>query len=72
MLLKVKVIPNSSVNKIIERKENFLKIKLTAPAVEDKANQAFIKFLAKEFNTVKSNIQIIKGLRSKEKIIKIK
>jgi len=68
--LQIKVIPNSSKNEIIFE-QNFVKIKLTAPPVENNANKALIEFLAKKLKTAKSNIQIIKGETSKEKTLLI-
>jgi len=70
-ILKIKVIPNSKLNKIIEKKDDFLKIKLSAPAHEGKANKALINFLSQEFKIAKSKITIIKGKKSREKTILI-
>lgn len=47
------------------------RIKLTAPAVEGKANKALLKFLAKRLGLPKPNIQIISGERSRTKSIRI-
>lgn len=71
LLLTVKVIPNSSKNEIIFE-ESFVKIKLTASPVENKANKALIEFLSKILKTAKSDIQIIKGKAGREKILLIK
>lgn len=68
--IKVKIIPRSSQNKIIEE-EGYLKIKLTAPPVEGKANKALIAFLSKEWGLPKSKITIVRGKTSKNKIIEI-
>jgi uncharacterized protein (TIGR00251 family) len=70
-IFKVRVIPNSSVNKIIEQNNDFLKIKLTAPAHEDKANKALIKFLSSYFKIAKNKIEIITGEKSRDKIIRV-
>ncbi|MFA5188189.1 MAG: DUF167 domain-containing protein [Patescibacteria group bacterium] len=70
-IISVKVIPNSKINKIVEQKENFLKIKLTAPAHEGKANKALIIFLSQELKIPKSKIKIISGEKSREKKILI-
>jgi hypothetical protein len=70
-VVKIKVIPNSKLNKIVEQKDNFLKIKLTAPACEGKANKALILFLSQEFKIAKNKIRIIKGEKSREKLIQI-
>ena len=71
-LYRIRVIPNSKVNKIIEQADDFLKIKLTAPAHEGKANKALIEFLSREFKTPKNKIQILSGLKNRDKKIKIK
>lgn len=70
--ISIKVIPRSSINKIIDKNENgVLKIKLTAPPIDDKANKMLIKFLSAEWGIPKSKIKIIYGETSKNKIIKI-
>ena len=67
----VKVIPNSSRTEIVEEGENYLKIKLKAAPIKGKANAELIKFLAKKYSVSKSQIEIIKGLTNKDKLIKI-
>lgn len=69
--LTVKVIPNSKINKIVEQHDNFIKIKLTAPALENKANQALIKFLSKQWGIPKNKISLLQGEKSRTKLIKI-
>jgi len=50
---------------------NALKITITAPPVEGKANKKCIAYLAKYFDVAKSRIEIISGKTSKIKLIKI-
>jgi len=45
---------------------------LTAPAVDGKANETLIKFLAGHYGVRKNQIEITKGLKSRHKIIIIK
>jgi uncharacterized protein (TIGR00251 family) len=71
MKYTIKVIPKSSQTKIIEIKDDFLKIKLKAAPEKGKANAELIKFLSKHFKTAKSNINIIKGETGKNKIVEI-
>ncbi len=70
-ILRIKIVPNSSRNEIVEE-ENFIKVKICAPPIENKANKALIEFLSKKIKRAKSNLQIIKGELSKEKTILIK
>jgi uncharacterized protein (TIGR00251 family) len=48
-----------------------IKLRVTAAPVEGKANEALLRFLAKELGVTPSSIEIIRGHRSREKIIRI-
>ncbi len=49
----------------------FLKIYLTAVPVDGKANKELIKLLAEKLGVSKSRIEIIKGEKSKEKVVEV-
>jgi hypothetical protein len=66
----IRVIPNAKQNKIVEEPGR-LKVYLTASAVEGKANEALMEFLADHFKTKKNKISIIRGVKSREKVIEI-
>ena len=68
LIVKLKIVPNSSKNEIIIEDE-FIKIKITAQPIENKANKALIEFLSKTFKIPKTKIEIIKGDTSKEKTL---
>ena len=67
IIINVKVVPNSSKNSISNEGE-FLKIKLTAPPVDNKANKALIEYLSKLLKVSKSSIILKYGETSKNKI----
>ncbi len=67
-LVKVKIVPNSSKNDIIIEDE-FIKVKVTAQPIENKANKALIEYLSKTFKVSKTSIEIVKGETSKEKTL---
>lgn len=71
IIIKVKIVPGSSKNKIIGVYNDALKISIAAPPVEGKANKKCIAYLAKYFDVAKSKIEIISGQISKNKLIKI-
>lgn len=71
IIIKVKIVPGSSKNKIIGAYNDALKIAIAAPPVEGKANKKCITYLAKYFDVAKSKIEIISGKNSKNKLIKI-
>lgn len=54
------------------KKENGIYyIRITAKAIDGKANKSIIEFLAKELNLKKKDIEIIRGEKSNKKIISI-
>ena len=71
LIIKVKIVPNSSKNDIV-LEEEFIKIKVTAQPIENKANKALIEFLSKTFKIPKTSIEILKGETSKEKTLLLK
>ena len=71
MLLSVKIIPNSKKIEITKFGENDYKIKLDAPATGGKANIKLVEVLADYFHVPKSSVNIIRGLKSRNKIMKI-
>ena len=71
LIICLKIIPNSSKNDLIIEDE-FIKVKVTAQPIENKANKALIEYLSKLFKIPKTNIEILKGEVSKDKTIFIK
>lgn len=68
LLITLKIIPNSSRNELIID-ENFIKVKLTAQPIENKANKALVEYISKSLKVPKSNIEIVKGNTSKDKTV---
>jgi len=71
MRLKVRVIPGASENKVIQQEDGSLRVYLTAPPIEGAANKALIELLAKEYKASKSEVEIITGLTSRDKLVRI-
>jgi uncharacterized protein len=67
----VHVQPRASRNEICGIQGNELKLRLTAPPVDDAANKLCIEFLAGELKIAKSRVAILSGAKSRHKIIKI-
>jgi uncharacterized protein (TIGR00251 family) len=70
-ILKVYVQPKSSKNEIVGPYRDGIKVKVTAPPAQGKANGALRQFLAKALRIPPSQIEILKGHRSREKTLKI-
>jgi len=71
LILKIYLQPRSSKNEIVGPYRDGIKVKVTAPPIEGKANEALIRFLAKEFGISASCIEMIKGRHSREKTLRI-
>ena len=65
----VRVIPGASKNEVAGIQDDALKVKLTAPPVEGKANRACVDFLAKLLGLRRSALSITSGEKSRKKTI---
>lgn len=71
-LIKVRVLPRSSVSQLLGMEEGIYRIKLAAPPVEGRANRALQTFLAWKLGIPKRNVVIVSGERSRVKLIEIR
>jgi len=70
MILNVRVIPNARKNEI-KQEENCWKVYLTAPPEKGKANKLLIELLSLKFKVKKKQIKIVRGEKSRHKIVEI-
>jgi len=69
--IQVIVKPNSKKEKVEKIDETNFKIYVNDPPRENKANESVIKLLSEYFGVQRSKITILKGIKSKVKIIEI-
>lgn len=70
--LAVRVIPRARKNEISEiMGDGTVRVRLTAPPVEGKANKALIKFLSEVLDVPSSQIEIVAGRKGRDKLISI-
>ena len=67
----VRVQPRASKNEVAGLIDGALKIRLQAPAVEDRANEALCEFLADILKRPKSAVRILAGDRSRTKRVEV-
>jgi uncharacterized protein len=67
----VRVQPRASKDEIVGEMEGALKVRLRAPAVEDRANEALVEFLAQLLKRPRSAVRILGGERSRTKRMEI-
>jgi len=67
----VRVVPRASRDQIAGVHGDALKVRLTAPPVEGRANEALVAFLAKRLGVRKSQVEIVTGATSRRKMIHV-
>ncbi len=67
----VKVVPRASKNQIVGKEGDAIKIRLHAPPVEGKANEALARFLAETLGVRRAQIEIVTGHASRRKIVRV-
>lgn len=72
LLLNIHVQTRAKENAITELHGVRLKLRINVPPVENKANRHIINYLANEFSVKQSDIELISGLRHRDKQMKIK
>ncbi len=71
LILNLRISPNASRSELIIDGD-IVKLKITTPPVDGKANKAVVEFLSKHFKVPKTSILIIKGETSREKTLLFK
>lgn len=70
--LALRVTPRASKNEIVEiLSDGTVKVHLTAPPVEGKANEALLKFLAEILDVPVSHLDIVAGAGGRDKLISV-
>ncbi len=67
----VHVQPNARANKVVKYENQVLYLKLAAPPVDGKANEALIRHLSDTLHIPKSNVSIERGLAGRHKTVEI-
>ncbi len=70
--LAVRVTPRARKNEIVEvLNDGTVKIRLTAPPVNGKANEALLKFLAEVLDVPVSRLEVVAGATGRDKLISV-
>ena len=69
LVFKVKVQPRSARDAVVGLLGDSVKVALTAPPVDGKANAALVKFLSKALGVSKSSVHILAGQTGRDKLL---
>jgi hypothetical protein len=71
VVLTLHIQPNARKNAVVGPHGDALKVKVAAPAVDNKANAELIEFLSESLGIPKSAIVISRGATSRRKVVEI-
>jgi uncharacterized protein (TIGR00251 family) len=72
LLVRLRVVPRAKRCEVSGAHNGALKVKVTAPPVDDAANRTIIDFFSSLLHIPKSRLTVLKGLKSKDKVMQIK
>ena len=70
--LAVQITPNAKKTEVIGVLDDALKLKLQAPPIEGRANEALVRYLADRLDVPRSAVTITHGHTSKRKLVEIR
>ncbi|KMV28440.1 DUF167 family protein YggU [Photobacterium swingsii] len=71
LIIRLYIQPKASRDQIVGLHGDELKIAITAPPVDGKANAHLAKYLAKQFKVAKGQVNIEKGMQGRHKQVRI-
>ena len=71
MILELHVQPGASRSEFAGQHGTRVKVRLAVRAVDGKANEALVEFLASHYAVAKRNVRIVSGLKSRRKRVEI-
>lgn len=69
--LAIKAIPNAPRSEVVGWLGEALKVKVHAPALDGRANEALCEFLAAELGLPKRAVTLVHGDKSRQKLVRI-
>jgi uncharacterized protein (TIGR00251 family) len=70
-ILRLRVVPNARRSEVVGVHGEAIKVKVQAPAVEGKANEALREFLAERLDVPARAVEIISGGKSRDKMVAV-
>jgi len=72
LILRCHLQPKASSDEIVGIHGDRLKLRITAPPIDGKANEHIVKWLSKLFGVPKSDIEILQGELGRQKTLRIR
>jgi uncharacterized protein (TIGR00251 family) len=69
--LAVRIQPRAASDEIVGERNGALVVRVTAPPVDGRANEALCRLLARRLRVAPSRISLLKGARSRDKLVQV-
>ena len=71
MELRVRVTARASRDELVGLRDGVLHVRVSAPPVDGKANQAVCRLIARAVGVGKTSVRVVRGERSRDKVVTI-
>ena len=71
MLIRVYVTPNAREARVVKVSEDYFEVRVDERAVGGRANKRLLEILAEHFKVQKSRISILKGTKTRNKLVQV-
>lgn len=68
----VKLVPRAKHDEIVGIENDALKIRVNAPPVDGRANEALLQFLARTLKVARSQVELARGETSRHKLVRVR
>ena len=69
--VRVRLQPRAARDEIVGEREGALLVRLTAPPVENRANEALCRLLAKRLGVAPTRVTLLRGAKSRDKTVQV-
>ncbi|ORX84610.1 DUF167-domain-containing protein [Anaeromyces robustus] len=69
--IQLQVKPNAQISQVIEYTNDYVGVQLSAPPKDGEANTECVKYMAEALGVKKSEVSLIGGMKSREKVIRV-
>jgi uncharacterized protein (TIGR00251 family) len=69
--ITVRVQPRARRDEVVAIREGVLVVRVTAPALEGRANEALCRLIAKRLGVAPSRVAVVRGGRSRDKLLEV-
>lgn len=70
-ILRLRIVPNARRSEVVGVHGDAIKVKVQAPAMDGKANEALREFLAEALGVSVRDVEIVTGEKSRDKVVAV-